>query len=212
MDRFLVRTVRKVNRSCEQKSEGKRLKQATIDGLKGVVVIEDILKYRSLLQQPDQTRECILDCLRNLDKKIPSREVLKLTKIGRTVMKLRKHKDKDVAELSEKVTNKWLRHYTAKLTQPSLDVKCDHETEQIRSSGRKHLRKALQSSSEVEDVDGIARSIEREVFVRHKNLVNLRYRRTLRKLIFVLKDQESIRKDVLLHNMTITDLVMKFKC
>lgn len=65
-------------------------------------------------------------------------------------MKLRKHKDRDVAELSEKVTNKWLSHYTAKLTQPSLEVKCDHETEQIRSSGRKHLRKALQSSSEVQ--------------------------------------------------------------
>jgi len=50
-----------------------------------VVIIEDILKFKTLLQQPDQNREIILDCLQKLDQKIPARDIIKSTKIGMSV-------------------------------------------------------------------------------------------------------------------------------
>ena len=48
----------------------------------GVVVVEDIAKLNRLLRIPDQEPAILLRSLEQLSQKLPSREILKSTKIG----------------------------------------------------------------------------------------------------------------------------------
>ena len=50
--------------------------------IQGVVVVEDVLRWKSILKVENQSKENILNALQELNKKIPPRSVLQSTKIG----------------------------------------------------------------------------------------------------------------------------------
>ncbi|XP_070564190.1 transcription elongation factor A N-terminal and central domain-containing protein 2-like [Ptychodera flava] len=193
MDKYLTRTPRQ---ACQSKSQDtpktKGFRQATIESLQRVVVVEDILRLKVTLELENQTKENLLQALHELGKKIPSKEVLLSTKIGHTLSSVRKHSDPEVASLARKIRRDWIKFVQEKSNRPVIEVRADAKTERQRSSGRKLLAGALS----VPDASTLVENIEREVFYQNKRLLNNTYRRTMRTLIFAARNKEDIRTKI----------------
>lgn len=128
-----------------------------------------------------------------MEKKSPSTQVLIDTGVGRTVSKLRKCEEESVREAACTVYNKWklVLERRVELSSNKIIVKSDLETERLRETSRKFIKGSLPVSCNQPEV---AQRIEQEIFYSCKRLVNSRYRRVSRKVVFALKNSENKSK------------------
>jgi len=225
MDKFVVRTSRNLQPKVKKPTNKKHLSQSTLQSLAGVVVIEDFVQAKISLEDKSVTSEKKIEILKQLLNKNPSKEVLIQVGIGRTVRKLRKElpdegesdeKQIKVAKLSEKVYRKWRHELERKveLKHNPIRVKCDQETERLRSAAVKFILATFEDSgseptSNKEEIQSLSESLEVELFNCSNKLVNTKYRRLSRKVIFALKS-ENCRAELLLKEISVKDFVDKF--
>jgi len=215
MDKFVVKKKRDLQVNQQTGSKKKHLSQSTLQALSGVVVIEELESFKRILESDSEPIEEKIRILNKLHQKNPSKEVLIKVGIGKTVNILRRGfeesegEERNLKKLSLKVYKKWKNELERKVELKSnpIDVQCDKETERLRDSATKFLSSALgdcgrgsdsasSNSADSQTHHTLSEKLEFEIFRQSSRLVNSKYRKLSRKVIFGLKSDS--RKDQLL--------------
>ena len=134
MDKFLIRTPRSNPPVLREQKQQPQKVQSSLHSLKGVVVVEDLVRAKKLLKEEDVEEERKVRVLRELGEKRPSTELLESTGIGRTVRKLSEEGEGEVKREATKVYRSWRDtvEKRVELSHTKIEVRCDKVSQQIQ--------------------------------------------------------------------------------
>ena len=152
------------------------------------------------LSDSNTSSEEKLAILNRLKNKKPAKEILKSTGIGKTVHRLCRDQDPNVATLSSEIYQFWKSHILHILHRKPIEVESDAETQRGRSNAKKLVNRGLENSI-------LAEEIEIHVFKKCKKIMNNTYNRMIRKIHFVLKNDEDQKRRVQEMNCDLKEFV-----
>jgi len=184
MDRFVVRGKNNLSLSVKNSnSDYKRLKQAKLKQLGGVVIIEHLISANEKLSDPSTPNEKKIEILNTLKEKKPAKEILKSTKIGKTVHRLCRDDSPEVSSVATDLYQIWKSHILHLLNRKPIEVQSDEETQRGRASARRLINCGLSDSDLAETIEGL-------VFTQCNRIMNHTYSRIVRKIHFCLKNDQ----------------------
>ncbi|XP_054724232.1 transcription elongation factor A N-terminal and central domain-containing protein 2-like [Uloborus diversus] len=160
-----------------------KLKQATLSSLKGVVIMEDFIRHKNLLNNEDESDDAKLESLTYLKGKKPSKEIISSTGIGAVLRSFENHGNKKIADEAKDLCKFWELH-TSQKCQPTVEVRYDNLTRHIRRTSTRLFAAELGDGEEDEKT---ADALEKEIFHKCNRFISKSYRKTVRKITFVLR-------------------------
>lgn len=180
----MVRSKNQLSLSLKKPTSGnKRLKQAQLKQLGGVVIIEDLISANEKLSDPLTPNEEKIEILNGLKEKKPAKEILKSTKIGKTVHRLCRDESSEVSSVANDLYRMWKSHILHILNRKPIEVQSDEETQRGRANARRLINSGLNDNR-------LAETIEDLVFKQCNRIMNHTYSRIVRKIHFCLKNDE----------------------
>lgn len=212
MDKYIVRTPRHVTKVLrEVRQEGPRV-QSRLEALPGVVVVEELVRAKELLEREEEAEERKVKVLRQLLEKRPSTKLLEETRIGRTVRRLSEGEG-EVARLASRLYKRWKREVERRveLSHTRIEVRSDKETERRRGAARALLDTALGREAGLAPAarEQLAARVEAQLFLACSSLIGGGYRRLVRRVVFGL-GRQAVREEVVQGVRPVARLVREF--
>ena len=148
-----------------------------------MVIIEHLISANEKLSDPSTPNEKKIEILNALKEKKPAKEILKSTKIGKTVHRLCRDDSPEVSSVATDLYQIWKSHILHLLNRKPIEVQSDEETQRGRASARRLINCGLSDSDLAETIEGL-------VFTQCNRIMNHTYSRIVRKIHFCLKNDQ----------------------
>ena len=206
MDKYLKRLS---TEEVEEMRRAKRprLKQATLQSLKGVINVKRVLELKKILECKHASEKHIVDCLVEIeaDRCLPV-HILTETGIGRAIGPLRKHSNLTIANKSKLLVDQWKQKIQDMPVAPvvnnskkklSLLMQSGGPDDDVRRKAVGLFKSNMSSSGDSKVDDEQAKLWEKSIYVKNDMKIDKTYKLKVRQKVFELKrSKPSSSKDV----------------
>ena len=186
----------------ERKAKRPRLKQATLQSLKGVIDVKRVLVLKEKLACKYSTEKQILQCLKEIQsgQNLPV-QILTETGIGRVIGPLRKHSNETISSSAKSLVDQWKAMIQDLPIAPvlnkdqnkklSLLVQTSGANDDVRKRAVDMFRANMLSSGNDKVDTERAKEWEKAIYVQNDMKIDKEYKTRVRRKVFELKKGSS---------------------
>ncbi|KAL5264950.1 hypothetical protein ACHWQZ_G005896 [Mnemiopsis leidyi] len=197
MDKYVKRLTRDEVEQ-ERKAKRPRLRQATLQSLKGVIDVKRVLIIKEKLACKYSTEKQILQCLKEIQsgQTLPV-QILTETGIGRVIGPLRKHSNETIASSAKSLVDQWKAMIQDLPIAPvlnkdqnkklSLLVQTSGANDDVRKRAVDMFRANMSGSGNDKVDSEKAKEWEKAIYVQNDMKIDKEYKTKVRRKVFELK-------------------------
>ena len=179
----------------QRKAKRPRLRQATLQSLKGVINVKRVLVLNEIMQCKHTSDRQLIDCLSEIEtgQSLPV-QILTETGIGRVIGPMRKHANHEVASIAKKLIDAWKVKIQQMPIAPVASNKVGEkkfslllQTKGSDDDIRKRAVDLFKSNILEETANERAKIMERDIYVQNDMKIDKNYKLKVRQKVFELK-------------------------